>query len=58
VISAEKKEEKEAYIPGRYTRREFNYGAKKSFSLDDGQPGKYLHRMKMEYSKLPYLRKK
>lgn len=36
VISAEKKEEKEENVPGRYTRREFNYGAfRKSFSLDD-----------------------
>jgi len=36
IISVEKKEEKEAYVPGRYTRREFNYGAfKRSFHLEN-----------------------
>ena len=36
VISVEKKEEKEESIPGKYTRREFNYSAfKKSFQLDN-----------------------
>ncbi len=36
VISVEKKEEKDENVPGRFTRREFNYSAfRKSFSLDD-----------------------
>jgi HSP20 family protein len=36
VISAEKKEEKDENVQGKYTRREFNYGAfKKSFRLDE-----------------------
>ncbi len=36
IISVEKKNEKEESVPGRFTRREFNYSAfKKSFQLDD-----------------------
>jgi HSP20 family protein len=36
VISSEKKEEKEDSKPGRYTRREFNYGAfRRTFFLDE-----------------------
>ena|SRR6187399_2891380 len=36
VISAEKKEEMEESKPGRFTRREFNYGAfRRSFHLDE-----------------------
>ena len=36
VISVEKKEEKEENVSGKYTRREFNYGAfRKSFRLED-----------------------
>lgn len=36
VISVEKKAEIEENLPGRYTRREFNYSAfKKSFQLDN-----------------------
>ena len=36
VISVEKKNESEETVPGRFTRREFNYSSfKKSFHLDD-----------------------
>ncbi|MEP6794766.1 MAG: Hsp20/alpha crystallin family protein [Saprospiraceae bacterium] len=36
IISVERKNEKEESVPGRFTRREFNYSAfKKSFQLDD-----------------------
>ena len=36
IISVEKKTESEETVPGRFTRREFNYSSfKKSFRLDD-----------------------